>query len=143
LRRSNRPGFGFPDTKELSMLLFGCGAPPLVVGALGAGALAGAMLFGAVGAAMADPSDPAPAPPGCSAADLAQVSSGVAAATSDYLFAHPDVNDYFTSLKGQGRVDARADLQDYMDAHPQTHQDLAGIRQPLTDFQNRCGLAAD
>jgi hemophore-related protein len=103
----------------------------------------GAMLFGAVGPAMADPGDPAPAPPGCSAADLARVSSGVAAATSDYLFAHPDVNDYFTGLKGQGRVDARADLQDYMDAHPQTHQDLAAIRQPLTDMQNRCGLAAD
>jgi hemophore-related protein len=125
------------------MSLFGCGTRRLVVGALGAGALAGAMLFGAVGAATADPSDPAPAPPGCSAADLAQVSSGVAAATSDYLFAHPDVNDYFTSLKDQSRGDRRADLQDYVDAHPQTHQDLAGIRQPLTDFQNRCGLAAE
>jgi heme-binding protein len=125
------------------MLHFGCGTPRLVVGALGAGALAGAMLFGAVGSAMADPSDPAPAPPGCSAADLARVSSGVAAATSDYLFVHPDVNDYFTSLKDQSQSDRRADLQNYMDAHPQTHQDLAGIRQPLTDFQNQCGLSAD
>ena len=42
----------------------------------------------------------APAPPGCSAADLARVSSGVASATSDYLYSHPDVNNFFTSLHG-------------------------------------------
>jgi hemophore-related protein len=123
------------------MLLFGCCTPRLVVGAISAGAVAGAMLLGAAGPAKADPTEPAPTPAGCSAADLARVSSGVAAATSDYLFAHPDVNDYFTALKGQSRGDARADLQDYMDDHPQTHQDMAGIRQPLTDMQNRCGLA--
>jgi hemophore-related protein len=54
------------------------------------------------------------------------------------LFAHPDVNAYFTSLKGQPRDDMRQQLKQYMDANPQTHADLEGIRQPLTDFQNRC-----
>ena len=54
----------------------------------------------------ADPAGPTPAPlPNCTAADLAQVSAGVAAATSAYLFSHPDVNAYFTSLKGQPRSD--------------------------------------
>lgn len=28
----------------------------------------------------------------------------------------------------------------YMDANPQTHADLEGIRQPLTDFQSRVPL---
>jgi heme-binding protein len=101
------------------------------------------MLFAAAGSASADvgadPDQPAPAPlPNCTAADLAQVASGVAAATSVYLFTHPDVNDYFTSLKGQPRSDIRDQLTQYMDAHPQTHADLQGIRQPLTDFQDRC-----
>ncbi|MCV7195862.1 heme-binding protein [Mycobacterium angelicum] len=116
--------------KELCMLFFG----RAVVG----GAVSGAMLFGAAGPAWADP-DPVPPPPNCTAADLAGVSAGVAAATSAYLFAHPDVNDYFTSLKGQPRDDIRDQLQQYMDANPQTHSDLQGIRQPLTDFRARCG----
>ncbi|MCV7246001.1 heme-binding protein [Mycobacterium mantenii] len=110
---------------------------------MAAGAVGVAMLFSTTGSAAADPpmDDPEPAPsaqPNCTAADLAQVSSGVAAATSAYLFTHPDVNAYFTSLKGQPRDDMRAQLKQYMDANPQTHADLEGIRQPLTDFQNRC-----
>ncbi|BBY37636.1 membrane protein [Mycobacterium mantenii] len=114
-----------------------------VAGAMAAGAVGVAMLFSTTGSAAADPpmDDPEPAPsaqPNCTAADLAQVSSGVAAATSAYLFTHPDVNAYFTSLKGQPRDDMRAQLKQYMDANPQTHADLEGIRQPLTDFQNRC-----
>lgn len=112
-------------------------------GAIAAGAVSVAMIFATAGSAAADwpADDPEPAPssqPDCTAADLAQVSSGVAAATSAYLFAHPDVNAYFTSLKGQPRDDMRAQLKQYMDANPQTHADLEGIRQPLTDFQNRC-----
>ena len=101
------------------------------------GVAAGAMLFAAVGSAAADPE---PAPPNCTAADLAQVSSGVAAATSAYLFTHPDVNAYFTSLKGQPRNDIAAQVKQYMDANPQTHADMEGIRQPLTDFRSRCGM---
>ncbi|GAB1815710.1 heme-binding protein [Mycobacterium sp. MUNTM1] len=118
-------------------------APRVVTGAVASGAVGVAMLFATAGSAAADwpMDDPEPAPssqPNCTAADLAQVSSGVAAATSAYLFTHPDVNAYFTSLKGQPRDDMRAQLKQYMDANPQTHADLEGIRQPLTDFQNRC-----
>jgi heme-binding protein len=128
-----------------------CAARRLVVGGIGVGAAVGALLFGAAGSAHADPTDPAPspapapaaAPPNCTAADLAGVAAGVAANTSAYLFTHPDVNDYFTSLKGNPRSDIRDQLQDYMNANPQVHADLQGIRQPLTDMQNRCQIVAD
>ena len=133
------------------MLFLRCAAPRLVAGGIGVGATIGALLAGAAGSAMADPTDPEPAPasatapppPSCTAADLAQVSAGIAAETSTYLFAHPDVNDYFTSLKGQQRSDIRDQIQDYMNAHPQVHADLQGIRQPLTDMQNRCQIVGD
>ncbi len=110
--------------------------------AAAAGAISGAMFFGAPLASAdngADP-DPAPAAPNCTAADLAGVAAGVAATTSAYMFAHPDVNDYFTSLKGTPRSEMRAKLQQYMDANPQVHADLQGIRQPMTDFRNRCQI---
>jgi hemophore-related protein len=101
------------------------------------------MLFGATLAspiARADLEPAPPPPPNCTAADLAGVAAGVAAATSAYLFAHPDVNDYFTGLKGTPRSEMRAQLQQYMDANPQTHADLMGIRQPMTDFRSRCQI---
>ena len=36
--------------------------------------------------------------------------------------------------------DERDQLKQYMDANPQVHTDLEGIRQPLTDFRNRCQI---
>jgi hemophore-related protein len=128
--------------KELSMVFFALATSRVVAGGIAAGALSGAMLFGIAGSATADSTEPAPGPPppNCTAADLAGVSAGVAAATSAYLFTHPDVNDYFTSLKGRPRSEMRAQLQQYMDANPQVHADLEGIRQPLTDLRNRCQI---
>lgn len=127
------------------MLFRGCGTPGPVIGGIAAGATFFGMLIGAAGFATADPMEPAPvpAPPNCTAADLAQVSAGVAAQTSAYLFAHPDVNDYFTSLKTQPQNGIPEQLQDYMTANPQVHTDLQGIRQPLTDMRNRCQLVGD
>jgi hemophore-related protein len=43
-------------------------------------------------------------------------------------------------LKGTPRSEMRAKLQQYMDANPQVQADLQGIRQPMTDFRNRCQL---
>jgi heme-binding protein len=105
-----------------------------VAGALGAGTVAGAMLFGALPSASAQPE-----PPNCTAADLAGVASGVSAATSAYLFSHPDVNFFFTSLEGQHREDIREDVRVYLDANPVVKAELTGIRQPLVDLKNRCG----
>jgi heme-binding protein len=114
------------------MLLSGRTARRAVAGAIGATTLAGTMLLSASPMAFADP------PPNCTAADLAGVSSGVAAGTSAYLFSHPDVNAFFTSLKGQPKSAIRDDVQSYLNANPQVKADLQQIRQPLVDLKNRC-----
>ncbi|MBY0291228.1 MAG: heme-binding protein [Mycobacteriaceae bacterium] len=121
------------------MLLSARTARRAVAGAVGTGAIAGAMFFGAVPLASAQPAPPPPPPPNCTAADLAGVASGVSAATSAYLFSHPDVNWFFTSLEGVPRDEVRDDVQRYLDQNPQTKADLTGIRQPLVDLKNRCG----
>jgi heme-binding protein len=121
------------------MLLSARAARRAVAGAVGTGALAGAMLFGAVPSALAD--DPANNPPNCTAGDLSQVAAGVSAATSAYLFSHPDVNWFFTSLEGLPRDEVRGEVTKYLDQNPQTKAELTGIRQPLVDLKNRCGAA--
>jgi hemophore-related protein len=122
------------------MLLSTTGRRRAVAGVASAGAIAGAMLFGAIPSAMAD--DPAQNPPNCTAADLAGVAAGVSASTSAYLFTHPDVNWFFTSLEGRHRDDIRTDVTDYLNQNPQVKAELTGIRQPLVDIKNRCGSAA-
>ena len=119
------------------MLLSARTARRAVAGAVGTGAIAGAMLFGALPSAMAETRSP----PNCTAADLAGVASGVSAATSAYLFTHPDVNWFFTSLEGLPRDEVRTQVDDYLNANPQVKADLTGIRQPLVDLKNRCGAA--
>ena len=122
------------------MLLLTRTARRAVAGGIGTGAIAGAILFGLFGlfgAAAIATADPPP--PNCTAADLAGVSSGVSAATSSYLFSHPDVNTFFTGLKGQPKSAVSDDVQNYLNSNPQVQADLQGIRQPLVDFRNRCG----
>lgn len=104
------------------------------VAALAAGAAAAAVLLGSAAVATADP-----APPNCTAADLAGVMAGVTAGTSVYLWTHPDVNAFFTGLKGQPKDQMRQQVQDYLDANPQVRAELEGVRQPAVDFRNRCG----
>ena len=58
-----------------------------VMGAIGAGALAGAMFFGAAAHRSGPP--PPPIPPPCTAAELARVMSGVTFDTSNYLTTTP------------------------------------------------------
>ncbi|MDT5250225.1 MAG: heme-binding protein [Mycobacterium sp.] len=111
----------------------------VVAGALGAGAIAGAMLVGTIPSALAD--DPALNPPNCTAGDLAGVASGVSASTSAYLFTHPDVNWLFTSHEGLPRDQVRTKVADYLKDNPTTKDDLTGIRQPLVDLKDRCGSA--
>ncbi len=108
-----------------------------VAAALACGGIAVAM-FGQMATAAADPDAPPP-PPNCTAADLEGVRTGVQAATSAYLFTHPDVNAFFTSLAGLPRDQVRARVKAYMAANPQTASDIIGIRQPLVDIKNRCG----
>jgi heme-binding protein len=101
---------------------------------VGAGIIAGAMLFATAGTAAADP-------PNCTAADLAGVMSGVSAGTSSYLFTHPDVNAFFTGLKGKSRDEMSTDIQAYFDANPQVRDELRAVRQAAADFKDRCDIA--
>ena len=98
---------------------------------IGAGVIAGATLIGSTATAAADP-------PNCTAADLAGVMSGVNAGMSTYLFTHPDVNNFFTGLKGKTREEMRTELTAYVDANPQVRDEIAAVRQPATDFRDRC-----
>ena len=107
----------------------------VVVGALGAGVIAGTLVSSAAGIAAADPT---PRPPNCSAADVASVAAGVATALTTYLFTHPDVNEFYTGLQDQPKDQIRDDVQNYFNANPQEQADLEGIRQPLTDIRQRC-----
>jgi heme-binding protein len=121
--------------KEPAMVLSTNTARRVALAGVGTGALAGAMLFGSVTTAAADPAN-------CTAADLASVSSGVSSATSSYLLTHPDVNTFFTGLKGQSRSEIADDVQNYLNANPQVKADLQSIRQPLVDFRSGCGVSA-
>ena len=99
---------------------------------IGAGLIAGATFVGTATTAIADPPD-------CTAGDLANVMSGVNAATASYLFTHPDVNAFFTGMKDLPLDQKRDAASGYLDANPQVRADLQGIRQPAADFRNRCG----
>ena len=126
------------------MLLSGFFARRAVAGLIGSGAVAGAMLFGGAALAFAEP-PPAPAPPptpGCTAADLARASGIVGTGMADYMFSHPDVNNFFTSLRGLPNEELRGRVQTYLDANPQVETDINGIRQPVTDLRNRCDAPA-
>lgn len=104
----------------------------VIGGVIGAGAVAASLLVGMAPSALASP-------PNCTAADLAGTAAGVSAATSAYLFTHPDVNAFFTGLEGSPRDTLRDQVQQYLDANPQVKADLSGIRQPLADLKTRCG----
>ena len=78
--------------------------------------------------------------PNCTAADLAGVLTGVSAALSAYLFTHPDVNDFYTDLKGMPRDQQRDAVQTYFDAHPQMEADLEGIRGACERFRDSCDV---
>ena len=71
------------------------------------------------------------------------MSAGVSAATSAYLFTHPDVNAFFTGLEGSPRDELREQIKQYLDTNPQVKAELGAIRQPLVDLKNRCGEEDD
>ena len=102
-----------------------------VRGVMAATAIMGSLLAGSAATATADP-------PNCTAADLAGVMSGVSAGTSAYLFTHPDVNNFFTGLKGMSREQMRTEITTYADANPQVRDEIMAVRQPASDFRDRC-----
>lgn len=121
------------------MLLSGHVVRRATAGLIGSGAMATTLLLGGASPAFAQPA-PAPPPPNCTAADLAQVSGSVGTAMGIYLFTHPDVNNFFTGLHGKPDDEIRPAVQDYMNAHPQVEAEIYGIRQPLKDLRERCDV---
>jgi hemophore-related protein len=103
----------------------------LIRSLIGAGVIAGATLIGTAATAAADP-------PNCTAADLAGVMSGVNAGMSSYLFTHPDVNAFFTGLKGKPRDQMRTEITAYLDANPQVRDEITAVRQAAPAFRDRC-----
>jgi len=94
----------------------------------------GGVLLGSAGTAAADPI------PGCTAGDVTAVMTGVSAGMTTYLFTHPDVNDFLTSLQGLSKSDAKQKTKAYLDANPQVRDELTAIRQPGVDLRNRCNI---
>ena len=53
---------------------------------------------------------------------------------------HPPVGErLFTSLQGQPRDQIRQQVRDYLAANPREQAEIQAFRQPLTDLRNRCG----
>ena len=107
----------------------------IATGTLGAAAFAG-LLMATAPVASAIPQN-------CTAGDLANVTAGVSAASAAYLFTHPEVNDYLTSLRNDTDEQAIDALQQYLDANPRIKDELRAVRQPLEDLKNRCRVADD
>ncbi len=115
-----------------------------IEGAIGTGALAGAMLFGA--AACIGPAGIHPRPrattttTGVYGRRTGPRDVGRHVRHVELPTAHPAVNDFFTSLKGQPKDQISAQVQTYLDANPQVRADLQGIREPSVNFRERCGV---
>ena len=124
------------------MLFSGRVGRRVIAALMGSGAIGATMLFGGASSAVAQPAPepPPPPPPNCTAADLAQVSGSVGTAMGVYLFTHPDVNNFFTSLHGKPDDDIRGDVQNFMNANPQVESEINAIRQPLKDLRERCDV---
>ncbi len=95
---------------------------------------AGAALFGGMATATAAPA------PGCSAADVTDAEARVAAAMTGYLWTHPDVNDFVSSLQGSSKGDAYQKVSDYFQANPDVKNAIDAIRGPSLELRNRCGI---
>lgn len=109
----------------------------VLIRSVGAVAIAGAALVATTPLAG---SQPPPAAPNCTIADMSGILSGVSASLSAYMFTHPEVNWFFTGLRGLPPEERRAKVNEYLDMNPRVQAELQGVRQPMTDFRARCGL---
>ena len=103
------------------------------IGILAAGAASVAMSMPAASA------DPAPAAD-CSAAGLSATISSVTQNLSGYFAAHPDANQALIDATKQSAFGAIGAFNTYFNEHPDEANDIRAIKQPLVDFQNRCGM---
>ena len=93
-----------------------------------------------VAAAVSGTAGVASADPGCTVADMTAVETGVAAGMTTYLWTHPEVNDYFTSLQGLNPDEAFAKTRDYLSANPGIKAEMDAIQAPADDLRARCNI---
>ncbi|MGH3675657.1 MAG: hemophore-related protein [Mycobacterium sp.] len=112
-------------------------------GALAAGVTCAAL---AIPSANADP-EPEPAPPpepaavdDCNANGLATTVSSVTASLAEYFEAHPETNQALIDITRQPAFVAIGQFDGYFADHPQEADEIRAIKQPLVDYQNRCGM---
>jgi hemophore-related protein len=104
----------------------------------------GILAAGAASVAMSIPAsaDPAPAPD-CSAAGLSATISSVTQNLSGYFAAHPDANQALIDATRQSAFSAIGAFNAYFNDHPDEANDIRAIKQPLVDFQDRCGMQVE
>jgi len=104
----------------------------------------GILAAGAASVAVSIPAsaDPAPAAD-CSAAGLSSTISSVTQNLSGYFAAHPDANQALIDATKQSAFSAIGAFNTYFNDHPDEANDIRAIKQPLVDFQNRCGMQVE
>lgn len=92
-----------------------------------------------VGAGMAA----ADADPGCWASDITAAEAQAATGMTAYLVTHPEVNEFFSSLQGLPSAEIARQTIAYLTANPQIQNELDGVRAPVFDLRDRCGVPYD
>ena len=105
-----------------------------VFGVLAAGVACAAVT---VPSALADPA------PDCTTAGLATTVSTVSKSLADYFTVHPDANQALIDATKQSAFSAIGAFNDFFTSHPQEANEIRAIKQPLVDFQNRCGMQVE
>ena len=104
-------------------------------GLLAAGAACAALAIPSAGAEpSAEPVDD------CNASGLSATISSVTTSLSEYFAAHPDVNEALIGAARQPAFIAVGQFDGYFSDHPQEADEVRAIKQPLIDYQNRCGM---
>lgn len=101
-----------------------------------------AVIIGA-GAALVGLAGTAAAAPGCTVADMTNVETGVAAGMTAYLWTHPEVNDFLTSVQGLDPDDAFTQTKDYLTANPDIKAQMDAIQAPADDLRARCNIPVE
>ncbi len=79
----------------------------------------------------------------CTAAGLSSTISSVTQNLSGYFAGHPDANQALIDATKQSAFGAIGAFNTYFNDHPDEANEIRAIKQPLVDFQNRCGMQVE
>ena len=103
----------------------------------------GVLVAGAASVAVSIPVAGADPAADCNAAGLASTISSVTQNLSGYFATHADANQALIDATRQSAFGAIGAFNAYFDEHPDEANDIRAIKQPLVDFQNRCGMQVE